>query len=124
MAAALLALTNATQAAATAAAAISAAVGQSVGLPQGPVVAPVPGPAPAPAAVAAPALGHGPGGLVRSTAPWAAGYLYDVIPPQDLVAIPSAVTGVRSAMSQKYNNQQNALAAFNSARATGALRVV
>ncbi|KAJ7707993.1 hypothetical protein B0H16DRAFT_1481454 [Mycena metata] len=100
---------------------------------------PVPTPAPTPVLPS----------FVRTTAPWAAGILFGVVPPVPLAAVPdnggkwfaitrgqyigltqngaislNAVTGVSTGLSEKFNNQVDALAHFNGALASGALAVV
>ncbi|KAJ7731415.1 hypothetical protein B0H16DRAFT_1733354 [Mycena metata] len=83
--------------------------------------------------------------FVRTTAPWAAGLLFGIVPPVPFTAVPdnggkwfaitrghyigltqnsaislNAVTG----FSEKFSNQVDALAHFNGALASGALAVV
>lgn len=89
------------------------------------------------------------GSVIRSTAPWIAGHLYSVVPPVALSAVPdnsgkwfaitrgqyigltqnsaislNAVSGFSTALSEKFNNQGEALSHFNSARASGALAII
>ncbi|KAJ7038824.1 hypothetical protein C8F04DRAFT_1255746 [Mycena alexandri] len=107
--------------------------------------------APAPAAPAAPAppLGSAAASLIRSTGPWAAGYLYGVVPPGPLSSVPdnggkwfaitrgtyvgltqnsaislSAVTGVSTALTGKFSNQTDALNHFNGALASHSVAVL
>ncbi|KAJ7154641.1 hypothetical protein C8R46DRAFT_1227473 [Mycena filopes] len=87
--------------------------------------------------------------LIRHNAPWTSGFLYTVVPAAPLAAVPdnggkwfaitrgryigltqnsavslSSVSGVSTAMSQKFASQSVALAHFNTALQTGALAVV
>ncbi|KAJ7175321.1 hypothetical protein C8R46DRAFT_1030422 [Mycena filopes] len=87
--------------------------------------------------------------LIRHSAPWTSGFLYTVVPGAPLVPVPdnggkwfaitrgryigltqnsavslSSVSGVSTAMSQKFSSQSVALAHFNTALQTGALAVV
>ncbi|KAJ7758060.1 hypothetical protein B0H16DRAFT_1721169 [Mycena metata] len=86
---------------------------------------------------------------VRFSAPWAAGFLYGVVPPVALSAVPDnggkwfaitrgsyigltqnsaislhAVSGYSTALSEKFSNQTDALDHFNAALASGALAIV
>ncbi|KAJ7021084.1 hypothetical protein C8F04DRAFT_1195841 [Mycena alexandri] len=87
-------------------------------------------------------------GLVRTTAPWAAGILFGIVPPVPLTAVPdnggkwfaitrgkyisltqnsaislNAVTGISTGLGEKFNSQSDTLSHFNGALALGALNV-
>ncbi|KAJ7030560.1 hypothetical protein C8F04DRAFT_1263681 [Mycena alexandri] len=119
--------------------------------PTAPALMPGGANAPAPAAPTAPAppLGSAVASLIRSTGPWAAGYLYGVVPLGPLSSVPdnggkwfaitrgtyvgltqnsaislSAVTGVSTALTGKFSNQTDALNHFNGALASHSVAVL
>ncbi|KAJ7612814.1 hypothetical protein DFH06DRAFT_1147085 [Mycena polygramma] len=101
------------------------------------------------APVAAPPAAPAPPSFLRSSAPWLAGYLYNVIPTDHLASVPdngdkwfaitrgkyvgltknsaislAAVTGVSTGLSDKFNTQADALDHFNAALDSGAIALL
>ncbi|KAJ7829904.1 hypothetical protein B0H13DRAFT_2372253 [Mycena leptocephala] len=107
-------------------------------------------PAPTPQAQSAPqAAPQAASQFIRTSGPWIAGVLYSVIPGAALTAVPdnggkwfaitrgkyigltqnsaiswSAVTGISTGLSEKFNNQTDALNHFNAAHGTNSLAVI
>ncbi|KAJ7684870.1 hypothetical protein DFH06DRAFT_1118539 [Mycena polygramma] len=124
--------------------AASSPTGTSPGSVPAPAVAPAPAPVPAPAPATALATA-----VLRSSAPWRAGFLYSVVPYAPLEAVVdngdkwfaitrgtyvgltqnsaislNAVTGVSTGLSEKFTTQAMALAHFNAALASGAIAIL
>ncbi|KAJ6518050.1 hypothetical protein C8R47DRAFT_1062604 [Mycena vitilis] len=103
---------------------------------------PTPTPAPAPGTA-------GPAAFLRSSEPWLAGYLFNVVPAAPLSPIPdngnkwfaitrgkyvgltknsaislNAVTGVSTGLSDKFTTQDDALEHFNAALQSGAIAIL
>ncbi|KAJ7660349.1 hypothetical protein DFH06DRAFT_1326479 [Mycena polygramma] len=123
-----------------------AAFATAPSLPSSPasVAAPAVATSPPPAPATAPAMA-----VLRSSAPWRAGFLYSVVPYAPLEAVVdngdkwfaitrgtyvgltqnsaislNAVTGVSTGLSEKFTTQAMALAHFNAALASGAIAIL